>query len=66
MRRLVQSRRSRVLGPRPDWLSLSAYGRRYSVDRKTVAKWVVEGRLDVFRAGGVVRVSNQPPKARKL
>jgi hypothetical protein len=49
-------------GNRPvKWLSLSAYGRAYSVDRKTVRKWVDTGQVEAFRAGGVVRVADRPP-----
>lgn len=47
--------------PSVAWLSISAYARAYSVDRKTVYKWLDEGLLDTFRVHHVIRILHKPP-----
>lgn len=43
------------------WLSISAFARRYGVDRGTVHKWLNQKLLDHYRVGLIVRVKNIPP-----
>jgi uncharacterized protein YggL (DUF469 family) len=50
---------------RSEWLSIAAYGRCYSADRKTVRKWLEGGLLITFRVGRVIRIKNQPPIVQK-
>lgn len=46
---------------RREWLSVSAYARKYGVDRNTVYKWEALGLLELYRVGAVVRIKDQKP-----
>lgn len=45
----------------PQWLSASAYARRYGIHRSTVAKWLRSKILKVYQVGRIVRIRNIPP-----
>lgn len=50
---------------KPEWVSITAYALQFSVNRKTVYKWLEAGLLDTIRIGRCIRVLNQPPSDRR-
>lgn len=47
----------------PRWLTVTAYARAYSVNRKTVYKWLDAGLLTTFTAYKTIRIADSPPKS---
>jgi hypothetical protein len=52
----------RATDPAPDWVSVTEYARRHSVDRGTVYKWLRHGLLDHYQVEAVLRIRNVPPR----
>lgn len=51
----------RATDDQPDWLSISAFARKYGIDRTTVYKWLSCELLLTYRVGNLLRVRNLPP-----
>lgn len=47
------------------WVSVTTYAETYSVDARTVRKWISMGLVEVFRVGRLLRVENLPPSDRR-
>lgn len=51
----------RANDPPPDWISISAFARKYGVDRSIVYKWLRAQVLDTYEVGTLLRIRNLPP-----
>lgn len=47
------------------WVSVTVYAETYSVDARTVRKWIAAGLVETFRIGRLIRVENVPPSDRR-
>jgi hypothetical protein len=47
------------------WISVTTYGQKHGVDRKTVHKWLAAGLLEFYRVERLIRVKDVPPRERR-
>lgn len=62
-RRTMLPRRGgrRETDPPADWVTISAFARRYGIDRHTVYKWLDARILQTYAVGKLLRIRNLPP-----
>lgn len=47
------------------WVSVATYAETYSVDVRTVRKWIAQGLVETFRVERLMRVYLAPPSDRR-
>lgn len=67
-RRTAQDRRRsgrpggrRISDVPPDWVSVTEYAYRHSVDRRTVYKWMRAGLIEFYQVELLIRIRNVAP-----
>lgn len=45
-----------------DYVSVTEYAHRHSVDRRTVYKWMTNGNVDFYQVEALIRIRNVPPR----